>query len=425
MAYANLGLVYSAVGESVLSAQSTTKAWQLRDRVSDREKFFIDFTYDRQVTGNLEKAYQTLELWSQTYPRGGDMSPQSLFAGISGQGTGRFERARESAQQRIESDPDVVFGYSGLAHSYFFTDRFSEVESTLQRAADRKVEMPYFLVLRYNIAVLKGDEDQMDRIVALAKGKREAEHLVANAEVLALARSGRLKLARQSSTRAIDLARQEGQREVAASYQAARGVWEAVCGNHAEGKRNALAALALSNGRDVEYAAGLALAFSGDSARAQALADDLEKRFPEDTFAKFTYVPVLRALLALDAGTLQTAWSGCKSHLPYELAVNGLNFGHFYLGGLHSAYVRGEALLAAHRYAEAVAEFQKILDHRGIVGADPIGALARWQLGRAFVLSGDKTRAKAAYEDFLTLWKDADPDVPILTQAQAEYAKLQ
>jgi hypothetical protein len=223
----------------------------------------------------------------------------------------------------------------------------------------------------------------------------------------------------------VNLALQEGEREAAASYQAARAVWEAVCGNAAEGKRNAIAALALSNGRDVEYTGALALALSGDSSRSQPLADDLEKRFPEDTFAKFTYVPVLRALSALEDGNPTDSVERLHIALSYELAANGLNFNHFYLGGLHSAYVRGEALLAAHRYAEAAAEFQKILDHPGIVGADPIGALAQLQLGRAFVLSANKIKAKAAYEDFLALWKDADLDIPIHAQAQAEYAKLQ
>jgi tetratricopeptide (TPR) repeat protein len=222
----------------------------------------------------------------------------------------------------------------------------------------------------------------------------------------------------------VDLALQEGKREEAASYRAARAVWEAAYGNAAEGKRNALAALELSKGRDVQYAAGLALALSGDSSGSQALADDLDKRFPEDTFAKFTYVPVLRALSALERGKPTDGVEQLQIALRYELAVNGLNFNHFYLGGLHSAYVRGEALMAAHRYAEAAAEFQKILDHRGIVGADPIAALAHVQLGRAFALSGDTIKAKAAYQDFFTLWKDADPDVPILRQAKAEYSKL-
>ena len=292
----------------------------------------------------------------------------------------------------------------------------------LRRASERGLEDPGLLLIGYNIAVLKGDKDQMDRTVALAKGKPGAEHLLANVEALALARSGRLKLARQSSDRAMDC-RARGGREAAASYQAARAVWEAVCGNAAEAKTNAAAALALSNGRDVQYAAGLALALSGDSSRSQPLADDLEKRFPEDTFAKFTYLPVLRALSVLERGKPTDSVDRLQIALPYELAVNGLNF-QFYLGGLHSAYVRGQALVAAHRYADAVGEFQKILDHRGVVGADPLGALAHLQLGRAFALSGDRNKAKAAYEDFLTLWNDAEPNIPIFRQAKAENATL-
>jgi tetratricopeptide (TPR) repeat protein len=192
----------------------------------------------------------------------------------------------------------------------------------------------------------------------------------------------------------------------------------------AAGRQDAMAALELSKGRDVEYAAALALGLSGDTSRSEGLAGDLEQRFPEDTFAKFTYVPVLRGLAALRQGKPSDSVERLQIALPYELAVNGLNFG-FYLGGLHSAYVRGEAFLAAQRYTEAASEFQKILDHRGIVGADPIGALAHLQLGRTYAHSADKTKAKAAYQDFLMLWKDADTDVPVLKLAKAEYAKLQ
>jgi tetratricopeptide (TPR) repeat protein len=222
----------------------------------------------------------------------------------------------------------------------------------------------------------------------------------------------------------VNLALQEGLREKAASYRAAQAVWEAVCGNPAEAKRNALAALELSRGRDVQYAAVLALALSRESSRSEALASDLEKRFPEDTFVKFTYAPVLRAVSALQRGKPVNSLDELQISLPYELAANGLNFNHFYLGGLHSAYVRGVALMATHRYAEAAAEFQKILDHRGLVGLDPIGALAHLQLGRAYGLAGDRIKAKSAYEDFLSLWKNADPDVSILKSARAEYDKL-
>jgi serine/threonine protein kinase/tetratricopeptide (TPR) repeat protein len=425
MAWANLSIEYSNVGQSVLSAECTTKARQLRDRASDREKFFIDFLYDRQVTGNLEKAYQTLELWLQTYPRGDEPpSPHDLMGGISAQGTGRFDKAIEISQKFIATHPDVALGYGSLASSYFFLDRFPEAASVLQRASEHKIEISRNWVMRYNIALLKGDKDQMDRVMALSKGKHGAEHMMAHAEALALARSGRLQAARRSSSRAVDLVSQEGNYESVATYRAARAVWEAACENAADGKGNAMAALELSKGRDVQYAAGLALGLSGDYSRSEALVGDLEKRFPEDTFVKFTYIPVLRALAALGQGKPADSVERLEIARQYELAPNGLNFNNFYLGGLHSAYVRGEAFMAVHRYAEAAAEFQKILDHRGIVGADPIGALAYLQLGRVFALSGDRAKAKAAYQAFLALWKDADADIPILKTAKAEYSRL-
>jgi eukaryotic-like serine/threonine-protein kinase len=424
MAHAHLGLKYSAVGESVQSAESTTKAWQLREHASEREKFFISFTYDRQVTGNLEKAFQTLELWAQTYPRPAVPDPQSLLAGLSTKGTGRFERAIEQARKTIAADPNRVLEYSNLALSNFFLDRFDEAENAVQQAAAHNLVMPDLLVYQYNIAFMKGDKEQMDRAVALAKGNGPAEHRVANSQALVQARSGHRQVARRLSSRAVDLARQDGEREVAAAYEAAAAVWEALYANANEARTKAIAALALTNGRDVEYAAALALGLAGESSRSEALADDLDKRFPEDTFVRFTYLPVLRAVSALRRGQARESVERLQTALRYELAVNGLNL-QLYLGGLHSAYFRGESFVAGHQYAEATAEFQKILDHGGLVGADPIGALAHLQLGRTFALAGDKVKAKLAYEAFLTLWKDADSDIPILVQAKAEYARLQ
>ena len=423
MAYANLGFAASGVGDSALSSESTTRAWQLRDRASDRERFFIDFTYYRQARGNLEKAFQTLELWAQTYPREAEPDPQDLMGGLAAAGTGRLERAIEQSQKSIAANVDFAVGYVNLTRNNFHMDRFGEAENAVQRASARRLEMPALLIYRYNIAFIKGDKKQMDQAVAMAKGNRGAEHWITNAEALALAHSGQLREARRVSNRALDMALQQGQPEAAATYQAATAVWEALYGNAAEAKRSAMAALALANGRDVEYAAALALGFTGDASRSEALADDLDKRFPEDTFVRYTYVPVLRALSAIDQGRFTESLERLQVTVPYELAPNGLNF-NFYLGGLHSAWVRGQAFVRTRRYAEAAAEFQKILDHRGIVGADPIGALAHLQLGRAFGLSGEKARAKAAYEAFLVLWKDADLDIPILKSAKTEYASL-
>jgi eukaryotic-like serine/threonine-protein kinase len=424
MAYAQLALNYTSAADWASARENATKAWQLRDRASDREKFFIDFNYDREVTGDLEKAFQTLELWAQTYPRrGADPNPQNLMAGLSAKGTGRWETVIEQAKEDIGARPGAVFGYEGLEVGYFFLDRFDEAEKVLQQASARKLATPNDLVFGYNIAFLRGEKEQMDGAAALTRGKRGAEHRVANSEALVSARSGQLRRAHELSSRAVNLARQEGAHEAVAMYQAVQAVWEGLDGNAAEARKNASAALALSKDRDLEYAAGLALGFAGDASRSEALAADLEKRFPEDTFARFTYVPVLRATAALSRGRPGDSLEQLQIASPYELAANGLNL-VLYQGGLHSAYVRGEAFAALHRYTEAAAEFQKVLDHRGVVNADSIGALAHLQLGRTFALSGDLSKAKAAYKAFLALWKDADPDIPILRSAKAEYAKL-
>jgi eukaryotic-like serine/threonine-protein kinase len=196
-------------------------------------------------------------------------------------------------------------------------------------------------------------------------------------------------------------------------------VLEAFFGDAFEARKRAMAAGELSKGREVEYGASFALALSGDSSQAQALADDLERRFPEDTSVRFSYLPAVRARIALNHGDASKAFELLQAAASHELGAPRSNF-----GALYPVYVRGQAFLTARQGAEAATEFQKILDHRGIIVSDPIGAVARLQLGRAFVLTGDKTKARIAYQDFLTLWKDADPNVPILKQAKAEYAKL-
>jgi tetratricopeptide (TPR) repeat protein len=203
----------------------------------------------------------------------------------------------------------------------------------------------------------------------------------------------------------------------------AAAVCEAQFGNRDQAKERARSAVELGKGRDVEYAAAFALALSGDSSESQRLAGDLEKRFPEDTPVQFEYLPTLHALFALSRKAPQNAIERLQTAIPYDLAMPGTAF-FARFGGLYSVYVRGQAYLAAGRGPEAVAQFQKVLDNRGIVLADPVGALAHLQLGRAYVISGDLTKAKIAYQDFLTLWKNADSDLPILKLAKAEYGKL-
>ena len=352
------------------------------------------------------------------------MTPHAFLAGMIYPVLGKYEKAVEEGQKAIELDPDFAIGYDNLAFSYVSLDRLEEAENTLQRASERKLEIPDFLVTRYDIAFLKGDQAGMEREVALGQGKSGAEDWISDQEAFVLAYSGHLQQARRMSRRAVDLAQQAAQRERAALYETGAALWEAFFGNAPAARRSAMAALELSKGRDVEYGAAFALALSGDSSRSQTLANDLERRFPEDTSVRFSYLPALRALLALNHGEPAKAIELLQIAVPYELGAPRSSF-HGFFGALYPVYVRGEAYLAAHQGAEAAAEFQKILDHRGIVVSDPIGALAHLQLGRALALSGDKAKAKTAYQDFLTLWKDADPDIPILKQAKAEYAKLQ
>jgi len=420
-AYASMGLMYSNLGESVLSIESTSKAYQLRDHTSDRERFFITTLYHRDVTGNLEKAQQTLGLWARSYPR--DRDAHGLMSGFVSQGSGQYEKSLEEAKIAIGIDPDFSPGYINIAFADFYLDRLPEAETTVQRAIERKFEVPEFLLLQFYLAFLKGDRGGMDRAAALAKGKPGAQGWMEHSEALVLARSGHLQAAAEFSRPAADLAQQAGHRERAATYRAGKAVWEAFFGNALAAKQSAVAALELSKGRDVEYGAAFALALAGDFPRSKALAHDLETRFPEDTSVQFSYLPALRGLFALNRHEPQKAVELLQVAAPYDFAVPAIDFNAFF-GGLYPAYVRGEAYLAERQGAPAAAEFQKILDHRGIVAGDPVGAVARLQLGRAFALSGDMAKAKSAYQDFLTLWKDADPDIPILQQAKTEYARL-
>jgi tetratricopeptide (TPR) repeat protein/predicted Ser/Thr protein kinase len=421
MAHAFLARTYGDIGESLLSAESASKAYALRDHADQRERFFIDVTYHRQVTGNLEKARETLELWAQTYPR--DKDAHGLLSGFSSQGVGRYQEAIEEGRKAIALDPDFVPGYANIALASMYLDRLQGAEDILHKASERELEITDYILLRYYLAFLKGDTAGMERETALGEAKSGAEDWMLYTEALTLARAGQVQRARQMSRRALDLAQQAGQRDSAAIFETGEAVWEAFFGSLPAARQKATEALALSNGRDAEYAAAFALALAGDSSRSAALANDIASRFPEDTCIRFNYMPTLRALFALNRGEPGHAVELLQAAAPHDLAVPGIDY-YFFFGGLYPVYVRGEAYLAARQGNEAASEFQKILNHRGIVVSDPIGVLAHLQLGRALALSGDKAKAKVAYEDFLTLWKDADPDIPIFKQAKAEYAKL-
>jgi eukaryotic-like serine/threonine-protein kinase len=421
MAHASLGRMYADLDESDLAAQSTSLAWQLRARASDREKFFIAAAYHALVTGNLEEARQTCEAWAQTYPR--EASPHLVLSGMVHKATGQYEKALAEIRKAIQLDPDFAIEYYGLAVDLVYLDRLPEAADALRRAAGRGLEIDEFVMLAYDMAFLTGDHAGMEREATRARARSGAESWISNKEAFALAYSGRLQQARGMSHRAVDSAQQAAQRERAGLWAAGAAVREAFFGNAPEARKWAIAARDLSKDREVQYGAAFALALSADSGQAQTLADDLEKRFPEDTSIRFSYLPALRARLALNHGDASKALELLQVAVPHELGVPPSSI-HALFGALYPIYVRGEAYLAAHRGVEAAAEFQKILDRRGIVVSDPIGALAHLQLGRAYAMSGDRIKARTAYQSFLTLWKDADPGIPVLKQARTESAAL-
>jgi len=347
------------------------------------------------------------------------MEPHGFLAGIIYPSFGNYEKSVEEGNIAIRTEPDFGIGYQILSSSYVALGRMEEAQNALNQASERRLQTAFISIEQYSIAFLKGDKEGMGREVAKTRGVPGVEDWMSNNEGLVLAYSGRLNEARSRSQRAIDLARQGDQRELTALYETDAALREAFFGNTMLAKQRAVTALELSSSRDVEYAAAFALAISGDSSRSQTVADDLSKHFPQDTRVVFTYVPTLRALLALNHRDPSKAVELLQPTMPYELAARARSH------RLYASYLRGEAYLAKGLTQQALLEFQKILDHRGIALYEPIGALAHLQIGRSYALAGDMAKAKAAYEDFLTLWKDADPDIPILKQAKTEYAKLQ
>jgi eukaryotic-like serine/threonine-protein kinase len=418
-AYAFLARTYADSWQPALAAENIRKAYELRDRASDTERFFITVNYHQQLTGNLEEAERTGELWSATYPR--DLDAYTMLSVIY-QSLGKYAKSAEVAKRAVEMNPNFPPGPTNLAWAYLFLERYADAEKTVQQAAERQVNSPDLIILPYVIAFYKDDRSGMERAAARGRDNPESADWMTNTEAFVLAYSGHLQQARTMTRRAVDMERQAHQPERAAMYEAAAAVREAFFGNASEAHQRAKAALELSKGRDAEYGAAFALALSGDIAASQPLANDLEKRFPEDTFVSFTYLPILRALLALNHGNSRAAIEQLQVAAPYDLAIPGTWFAFF--GNVYAPYVRGQAYLSAHRYTEAVGEFQKILDHPGIVFADPVRAVARLRLGRALAAAGETMKARAAYQNFLTLWKDADSDIPLLKQAKAEYTIL-
>ncbi len=415
MAYAILGNIYYNLREPNLAAENLEKAFDLRDRVSEREKFYISSHYYDLVSGDLIKASQAYALWAQTYPR--ELAPLANLGAISGE-LGEYDNALASFREAIQNHPESGLLYGNLVAVYVNLNRSDEARSTIEQARGRKIDNPYFHTFLYEIAFLQDQVAEMERESAWAMGKPGVEDVLLFLESYTAAYGGELGKARDLIRRAMDSALRAEEKETAARYDASSALCNSLFSMPVDAERTAMSALKISTGRDVEAAAALALGLTGSSAEASKLADSLSQRFPQDTIVQFNYLPTIRAALAVSRGDASGAIENLRAVSPYELGnPSGTP-------ALMPVYVRGQAYLAAHQGSAAGAEFQKILDHRGVVGNAPIGALAHLGLARANVLQGDSAKAKAAYQHFLALWKDADPNIPILIAAKSEYAML-
>jgi eukaryotic-like serine/threonine-protein kinase len=419
----NFAMAYWALSNGTaditLSEKNARKAFELRAGLSEREKLYVEILYYYTVVGNLEKARRSCEIGAQMYPRDSTfLSYLATFSRALGEYEAGLKESLEESRRPIHSS----LPYRDLVLSYLLLDRINEADAVTEEAHAKGRDSDLETVL-YGIAFYQDDTAGMARQMAHAAGAPGEDNLLLAMEADTAAYFGHLGKAQESSRRAADSAEVAAEKESAAGFYAVSALREALFGNAAKARQQAMTAKRGLAGRDRHYAVALALAYAGDAGQAQALADDLGKRFPEDTVVKVNYLPTLRAKLALLHSNPQEALVILRAASPYEVGLPSLNYYNW--PNLYPVYVRGEAYLAAHQGREAAAEFQKILDHRGIVLNEPIGALAHLQLGRAYALQGDTAKSRAAYQDFLTLWKDADPDIPIFKQAKAEYAKLQ
>jgi len=422
IAHARLGFSYGALGESERSAESITRASRLRDRASDAERYMIDTFREVNVTGNLEKARGVCEEWGRTYPR--EPEPHACLGALVYPVQAKYEQALRNAEQMLALNPSFAIAYLQVAFNNTFLGRLDQSDEAFRKAAERHLEIPEFFTQRYANAFLKGDREGMAREIAATRGKPGVEEWVDYVDAISLARSGQLRKAQRQALHAADVAEQSSEKERAALFRAGAALWAGFLGDKLSAREVAETALKLSNGRDVEYGAAFALAMGGDFAAARRLTKDLEARFAEDSAVRFNYVPVLRAAVALGGESAPgRAFEALQSTAEYdEGAPPSIAVGFF--GALYPPYLRGLALLELHKGSEAAVEFRKLAKWRGVVGNDPVGAVSRLQLARALAAAGDSVGTRHAYDEFLTLWKDADPDLPISREAKAEYQRM-
>jgi eukaryotic-like serine/threonine-protein kinase len=418
VAYAALGIEYSNLGQASLAGESLRKAYALRDRVSEHEKYRVAALYYDVATGELEQAIQVYEIWARSYPQ--DSVPR-LDLGVDYTALGQYEKSVAETQESLRLEPNLAIGYGNIAIDYLVLNRPDDAKKAIEQARERKLDTEELHWITYQMAFLRGDAPEMERQVAWAAGKPGIEDEYLSFQSDTEAYYGRLAKARDFSRRAVDSAVRNDSKETAALWQVNAALREAEFGNAAAAKQGVAAALALAPGRDVKLFAALTLARTGETARAKAMVEELERNYGSDTMLKIYWLPTIKAAMELNPDNSTQALVFLEAAAPYELGQPS----QLRLGAMYPVYIRGQAQLFAHNGTAAVTEFQKFLDHRGLTFNFPLGALAHLGLARAYALSGDTAKAKTTYNDFLTLWKDADPDIPILIGAKAEYAKLQ
>ena len=415
MAYARMGTSLSNLYEAARASDSVRKAYELRDRVSERERLYIASHYEIVVTGNLDAARKVYELSAQTYPRDTPFTNLGLIYSELGD----HEKALTAYKNALSINSGTGSRYANLIGGYLHLNRLDEAKATAREAETHGIDSPRIHLNLYAVDFLQHDAAGMEQEAAKLMGMPGYEDQMLNIEADTFLYGGQLAGARALTVRAVESARKMDEKEGAALYEANAAIREGLVGNAELAKQRARSALAISNGMDVEALSAVALAMAGNSVDATRLADDLAQRFPENTFVLFDYLPTIHAAVLLQRGKPAKAIEALAAAAPHELGSNEtLNF------VLYPVYLRGEAYLRGKQGSAAAAEFQRILDQPGVARNAPIGALAHLQLSRAYALSGDTGRARNAYQDFFALWKDADADIPILKQARAEYSSL-
>jgi DNA-binding winged helix-turn-helix (wHTH) protein/Flp pilus assembly protein TadD len=412
IAYAALGNAYSNLGEMGLAETNTRRAYELRQRASEHERLYIEGHYYQFVTGDLTKATATYETWAATYPT--DVAPRTDLAVIWSD-LGKFGPSLDQAQAALRLAPDESQNYANLVNAYVSQDRVDEAKAVIDQATARNLDSSDLHLYRYDLAFLRHDPVGIDELMKWAAGEPGVEDIFLSHYADTLASAGQDAKAQQFIDRAVDTARRAGEKETAAGYEVDAAQREAIFGNLAEARRFAVAALALAHDRDTKYGAALAFGLAGSFSQANTLADQLNNDFPDDTFVQFIYLPAIRGAVALEQHDPNRAIRALDAATPYDIGV---------AGGLMQVYVRGLAYLAAGDGQHAQAQFEKIVAWPGVVLTSPIGPLANLQLARAYQLQGRHADAKAAYQQFLSAWKDADPGIPVLQSAKIEAAKL-